>query len=229
MNADPKGKFEACTECGPRELQDIRGDHPTPKAKSRALTPASVVLQGLLDKAPADHFTLAWLLDHLHGRSFGFIVLILALIAMVPGISMVAGVLLMITALEMITGRAAPVFPRGVASRSLPTRHLSRVVGRAIPVMRYLEKAIHPRWNIPLESTKRVVGVAILLLALLLLAPVPLIQVVPATAIGLLSLAYLEEDGVLLALALLAALVVLAIAVAAAWEMVVGAVWIGRF
>ena len=73
------------------------------------------------------------------------------------------------------------------------------------------------------------VGVAILLLALLLLAPVPLIQVVSATAIGLLSLAYLEEDGVLLALALLAALVVLAIAVAAAWEMVVGAVWIGRF
>ena len=122
-----------------------------------------------------------------------------------------------------------PFFPRSVASRSLPTGHPNRVVGRAIPVMRYLEKVIHPRWNTPLEFTKRVVGVAILLLALLLLAPVPLIQVVSATAIGLLSLAYLEEDGVLLALALLAALVVLAIAVAAAWEMVVGAVWIGRF
>ena len=122
-----------------------------------------------------------------------------------------------------------PFFPRSVASRSLPTGHPNRVVGRVIPVMRYLEKVIHPRWNTPLESTKRVVGVAILLLALLLLAPVPLIQVVSATAIGLLSLAYLEEDGVLLALALLAALVVLAIAVAAAWEMVVGAVWIGRF
>ena len=122
-----------------------------------------------------------------------------------------------------------PFFPRSVASRSLPTGHPNRVVGRVIPVMRYLEKVIHPRWNTPLEFTKRVVGVAILLLALLLLAPVPLIQVVSATAIGLLSLAYLEEDGVLLALALLAALVVLAIAVAAAWEMVVGAVWIGRF
>lgn len=111
MNADPKGKFEASTERESREFQDIRGDQPRPKAKSRALTAASVVLQGLLDKAPADHFTLAWLLDHLHARSFGFMVLILALIAMVPGISMVAGVLLMVPALEMIAGRVAPVFP----------------------------------------------------------------------------------------------------------------------
>lgn len=111
MNADPKGRFEASTERESREFQDIRGDQPRPKAKSRALTAASVVLQGLLDKAPADHFTLAWLLDHLHGRSFGFMVLILALIAMVPGISMVAGVLLMVPALEMIAGRVAPVFP----------------------------------------------------------------------------------------------------------------------
>jgi hypothetical protein len=157
-----------------------------PKAESTALTPASVVLEGLLDEAPADHFTLAWLLDRLHERSFGFIVLLLASIAMVPGISMGAGVLLMVPASEMIAGRVAPVFPRRIASRPLPTRHLDRVVRRAIPVMRYLEKAIHPRWHTPLESTKRVVGVAILLLALLLLAPVPLIQVVPATVIGLL-------------------------------------------
>jgi hypothetical protein len=63
---------------------------------------------------------------------------------------------------------------------------------------------------------------------LLLLAPVPMIQVVPALVIVLISLAYLEEDGALLSIALLIAVVLLAITVAAVWKMVAGTVWIGR-
>jgi hypothetical protein len=197
--------------------------------ETRVLAPASVVLQGLLDDAPADQFTLAWLLGHLHRRSFGFIMLLLALVAMLPGISYIAGLLLAVPALEMIAGRVAPVFPRRIAIRPLPTRHLARVVRRAIPVLRYLERAIHPRWHTPLKVTKRVVGVVVLLLTmLLLLAPVPMIQVVPALVIVLISLAYLEEDGALLSIALLIAVVLLAITVAAVWKMVAGTVWIGR-
>ena len=195
----------------------------------RVLAPTSAVLQGLLDDAPTDQFTLAWLLGHLHRRSFGFIMLLLALVAMLPGISYVAGLLLAVPALEMIAGRVAPVFPRRIATRPLPTRHLDRVVRRAIPVLRYLEKAIHPRCHTPLEVTKRVVGVVVLLLTvLLLLAPVPMIQVVPALVIVMISLAYLEEDGVLLSIALLIAVALLAITGVAVWKMVAGAVWIGR-
>ena len=197
--------------------------------ETRVLAPASTVLQGLLDDAPADQFTLAWLLGHLHRRSFGFIMLLLALVAMLPGISYVAGLLLAVPALEMIAGRVAPVFPRRIATRPLPMRHLARAVRRAIPVLRYLEKAIHPRWHTPLEVTKRVVGVVVLMLTvLLLLAPVPMIQVVPALVIVLISLAYLEEDGVLLLIALLIAVALSAITGVAVWKMVAGAVWIGR-
>jgi hypothetical protein len=191
--------------------------------------PASAVLQGLLNDAPADQFSLVWLLGQLHRRSFGFIMLLLALVAMLPGISYVAGLLLAVPALEMIGGRVAPVFPRGIATRPLPTRHLARTVRRAIPVLRYLERAIHPRWHTPLEVTKRVVGVVVLLLTvLLLLAPVPMIQVVPALVIVLISLAYLEEDGVLLSIALLIAVALLAVTGVAVWKMAAGAVGIGR-
>jgi hypothetical protein len=197
--------------------------------ETRVLAPASTVLQGLLDDAPANQFTLAWLLDHLHRRSFGFIMLLFALVAMLPGISYVAGLLLAVPALEMIAGRVAPVFPRRIAIRPLPTRHLASAVRRAIPVLRYLERAIHPRWHTPLELTKRVVGVVVLLLTvLLLLAPVPMIQVVPALVIVLISLAYLEEDGVLLSIALLIAIALLAITGVGVWKMVAGAIWIGR-
>jgi hypothetical protein len=202
---------------------------PTRPGDARAPVLASVVLQGLLDDAPADHFTLGWLLGRLHRRSFGVMMLLLALISMVPGISIVAGLLLAVPALEMIAGRMIPVFPRRIATRPLPTRHLARVVQRAVPVLKYVEKAIRPRWHTLLDATKRLIGVAVLLLTVtIVLTPVPLMQVAPALVIALLSLAYLEEDGVLLSITLLLAIALLAIATAAVWGMVVGAVWINR-
>jgi hypothetical protein len=196
-------------------------------ADPRALVATSVVLQRLLDEVPADHFTLGWLMHNLRKRSFGIVMLLLAVVAIAPGFSIVAGLLLMIPAFQMIAGKPAPVFPHRIATRSLPTRHLAAVVQRSVPVLRYLEKLVHPRWHTPLEATKRLVGaVVVILSATLVFIPIPLSNVVPALVIALISLAYLEEDGVLLLIALLAAVIVLTVATVAVWEMVVGAKWI---
>ena len=193
----------------------------------RLLVAASVVLQRLHDEVPADHFTLGWLMHSLHKRSFGIIMLLLGLVAIAPGLSIVAGLLLMIPAFQMIAGKSAPVFPRRIATRSLPTRHLAAVVQRSVPVLGYLETVIHPRWQTPPEATKRLVGAVVAMLsATLVLIPIPLSNVVPALLIVSISLAYLEEDGILLAAALLAAAIVLTAAAGAVWETVVGAKWI---
>jgi hypothetical protein len=78
--------------------------------------------------------------------------------------------------------------------------------------------------------TKRAVGVMVLLLtAVLLLTPVPLSNIAPAMVIALISLAYVEEDGLLLSAALLAAIILIGIASAAVWGTIVGAVLISRF
>jgi len=200
-----------------------------PSPNGRTFTHTSVVLQRLYDAAPIDHFTLGWVMASLRKRSFGMIMLLLALAAVVPGVSIVAGLLLMIPAFQMIAGRSAPLFPRRIANHQLPTRHLVALVRRAVPLLRYLEKMIHPRWHTPLETTKRLVGMVVIILdALIVLAPIPLINVVPALVIALISLAYLEEDGLLLVIALLAAITVLGVASVAVWETVRGvAIWAG--
>jgi hypothetical protein len=191
--------------------------------------PTSIVLQRLHDEAPADHFTLGWLMGKLSKRSFGIIMLLLALVATVPGISYIAGLLLMIPAFEMIAGREAPSFPRGIAARPFPTRHLAALMQRAVPVLRFIERMIHPRWHTPPEATKRLVGIVVVLLTVtVVFSPIPLSSVVPALMIALISLAYLEEDGLLLLISLSTAVVVLAIALVAVWETVVGAAWISR-
>jgi hypothetical protein len=101
------------------------------------------------------------------------------------------------------------------------------VVQRSLPVLRYLEKVVHPRWHTPLEATKRLVGtIVVVLSATLVFIPIPLSNAVPALVIALISLAHLEEDGILLSIALLAAVIVLAVATAAVWQMVGGEKWI---
>jgi hypothetical protein len=197
-------------------------------AETGAPMAASVLLQRLLAEAPPDHFTLGWLTGGLRKRSFGMILLLLAVVAVAPGVSVVAAVLLMIPAVQMILGRPAPVFPRRIAARPLPTRRLAALVRRAVPVLKYLERIIHPRWAAVLKASKRLDGIVVVLLSATLLAPIPLSNVVPALVIALISLAYLEEDGLLLALALVVGVIVLALAVAAAWETVRGAEWISR-
>ena len=112
-----------------------------------AIIPTSVVLQRLHDEAPKDYFTLGWLMGALSKRSFGLIMLLLAIVATAPGVSIAAGLLLMIPALQMIAGKTAPVFPRCIGDRPLPARHLAALVQRAVPVLRYFEKAIHSKTN----------------------------------------------------------------------------------
>jgi hypothetical protein len=199
----------------------------TPRTDARASIQTSVMLQQLHDEAPTDHFTLSWLMGSLHKRSFGMIMLLLALVAIAPGVSVVAGLLLMIPAFQMIANKPAPVFPRRIAVHPLPTPHLAALVQRVVPMLRYLEKIIYPRWHTPLEATKRLVGAVIVILSTtLVFIPIPLSNVVTALVIALISLAYLEEDGVLLMIALLAAIIVLAVALVAVWETVLGAKWL---
>lgn len=77
--------------------------------EGKAFIPASIVLQRLHDEAPADYFTLGWLMGSLRRRSFGILMLLLALVARAPGVAIIAGLLLMIPAFQMMSSmRPAP-------------------------------------------------------------------------------------------------------------------------
>lgn len=120
----------------------------------------------------------------------------------------------------MILARESPAFPRIIASRRFSTRRLVRLVDRAVPVLRRMETVIHPRWKTPFEATTRVVGLVVLALTSVFFVPIPLSNVVPAVTIMLIALAYLEEDGVLLALSLTSAAAVILVGAFTIWQSV---------
>lgn len=184
---------------------------------AKIYAPTSAVLDELLNEAAGDHVTLEWLLDRLGERSFGIVMLLMGLVALLPGASAVVGVLLAVPAVQMILRRKHPVFPGFIARRRISKVRLARLIARINPALRRLERIILPRWPTPFEATKQVVGGVVLLMGITLLVPVPFSQVIPALIIILLSFAYLEEDGVVLSVALAAALVSLALLAATVW------------
>src|SRR6266481_10085605 len=86
------------------------------------------------------------------------------MLATTPVGSTLAGRILAVMAVQLIVGRTQPVFPHFIMTRRLPTNQLLWVGARAIHVLKYLEKLIHPRWPRTFEVAKRAVGVMVLLL-----------------------------------------------------------------
>lgn len=184
--------------------------------------PTSVVLHQLLDEAPSDYVTPAWLLGALRARSFGLVLLVLGLLALVPAVTTIAAILLLWPALQMIGARPTPTLPQWIARRGLSKNRLARLIARLVPVLRTMELLVRPRWRTPFEVTKRVIGMVILLLGVSMFAPIPFSHVPAALVTMLLAFAFLEEDGLLLALALVAAAMSLAFTTAIVWGTVIG-------
>jgi hypothetical protein len=220
-------EFEALRDrADTSDLALHRVSRPPLQSKPRHI-PSSRVLQQVIHQASAEYVTVGWLMSTLHRHSFGIIMLSLGLLAMTPVGSTVPGLILAVMAVQLILGHAEPAFPHFIMTRHLPTKQLLRLGSRTIHVLKYLEKAVHPRWPMIFEAAKRAVGVMVLLLTVvLLLTPVPLSNVAPAMVISLISLAYIEEDGLLLSVGLLAAIVLIGLGSAAVWGAIVGAVLI---
>jgi hypothetical protein len=101
-------------------------------------------------------------MGRLGDRSIGIVLLLLALLGLLPGVSALAGVLLTVPAVQIILARPGPVFLRRIAARPFETRRLAKVTDRSVPKLRHMERFIRPRWERPFEATKRVVGGAVL-------------------------------------------------------------------
>ena len=165
--------------------------------------PASAVLETLQRESPGDEVTVRWVVDRLDRQSFGVVLLLLGIVAVVPGICTLAGLLIAMLGIELILGRNEPYFPHWIAHRRVGTRHVRPVVTSAIAVLRLIERFIHPRWFAQGKKLSRLLGLVVLLASIrLILVPFPFSNILPALVVALVSLAYLEKDGALLLISL---------------------------
>jgi hypothetical protein len=199
-------------------------------------TPTSVELSRLLERAEGVRFDadpvhgnrvrLVWLLQQLGPRSFGLTFFVMGMLALIPGASTLVGVLLAWPAVQLMLGHGAAELPRLIGRRTVAVARLARVIGLLAPRLARLERLVRPRWPELFSTLRRTIGVAMLLLGLSMISPVPFSHIVPALVIMLLALAYLEEDGLVLLLALAGTTAALAITAATVWGTVETIDWI---
>lgn len=195
-------------------------------AKSPILVPTSVQLSRILDEAQSERVSIGWLMEQLGERSFGLTLFVMAVIAFLPGASTVMGALIAWPSIQMILGHDLAVLPRWIARRHIGVEKLARLIRVLTPRLEWVERLVRPRWATPFQPTKRATGLVMLLLGLTLISPVPFGHVAPAMVIMLLALAYLEEDGVALLVALAAAFCSLSASAAAIWGAIETIDWI---
>ena len=189
--------------------------------------PTSAHLSRLLvEHAPGARVPVGWLIGRLGNRSFGLTLFSMAVLALLPGASTIVGVLIAWPAVQMLLGHDVAALPRVIARREIGVDRLARVVRAVTPRLQWVERLVRPRWVTPFQTTKRLTGLVMLLLGLTLVSPVPFGHIVPALAIMLLALAYLEEDGVALLIGLLAALLSLTVTAATLWGAIEAIDWI---
>ncbi|MDO8343363.1 MAG: exopolysaccharide biosynthesis protein [Cellvibrio sp.] len=162
--------------------------------------------------------------ESLGQRSFGFILLIFALpnslpILGIPGVSTITGMPMLFVAVQMALGHQRVYLPRWIADSSLATADFQKLINKVAPWLRRIEKLMRPRIAIlTLGSAERWLGAFCVLLAVLLVLPIPLGNLLPALGILFIALGLIESDGVCV-------LVGIAIGIAA-WMFLSGLVWV---
>ena len=176
----------------------------------------SDILQALFTGDPDERITFAAIVDALQDRAFGLVILVFALPNMVPGppipgLSAITGLPIVLLAAQFALGRREPWLPGFVTRRSLRRGDFARMVNAALPTLRRIEKLFRPRFS--LLTSRRAdlwVGAALVICAVVLLPPIPVVNMALAWGIGIAALGLIESDG----LAILAGLVIGALCIA---------------
>ena len=169
----------------------------------------SQILDELVAKAPDGPVDLEWLLGNLDKRSFGLLLLLLGLLVIIPGVATIATLALLFPAVEMMLGRRTPSFPSFVSKRQFDFKRFKRFTVMVRPMLQAIERISRPRRDARHDVIDRLVGLVVFLLAFSAGWPLPLVNVIPGMVVVMIAIAYLQEDGLLLTVAMAAALVCL--------------------
>jgi len=153
---------------------------------------------------PDNGVTLAMVLELVGKESFlvlsAFLSLPFLAPVSIPGVSTVFGAIILLIGISLVLDRP-PCLPTRFMTHVLPSDKLRTCLSRGLIWIHRLEKISHRRISIFCQRhlMSRVNGLAVVLSALLLMAPLaflPFSNTLPALAILLLSIGILQHDGV---------------------------------
>jgi len=170
---------------------------PAPGGRHKGV-PLSMVLFDLAHDTRRERVSIGDLLTALGDRAICALMFIFAVpnvLPVPPGVSAILGTPLIFLSGQLMLG-LRPWLPALVTRRSFSREDFATLVRRVVPWLTRAEKLLRPRAAVlarpPMEN---LVGLICLLLACVLVLPIPLGNTLPALAISVLALGVLERDG----------------------------------
>ncbi|MGU3494361.1 exopolysaccharide biosynthesis protein [Xanthobacteraceae bacterium A53D] len=168
----------------------------------------SDILRSIANDTTRERVSLADLLHIMQDRAVGALLFIFAVpnvLPTPPGTSSVLGAPLVFLSAQLMLGMR-PWLPAFIAKRSIARKDFATLIGKAIPWLARAEALLRPRLGLMVHPVaERVVGLMCFILAVILILPIPLGNMLPALAISLMALGLLERDGVWTVLGLITA------------------------
>ncbi len=157
-----------------------------------------------LTEGPPGPVRVREMVDHFGHRAFGAMLFAFSvpnLLPLPPGSSTFLGLPLVLLTPQLALGVKSPWLPRGVAERTIDRRTLKATFEKIVPRLRKVERLCAPRLPFMFGPVgDRLVGLICFLLALVLILPIPLGNMLPAAAIAVFSLGLTQRDGVMVLL-----------------------------
>lgn len=160
----------------------------------------SDILRTLPDNFSTPDITIGELKDTLSGRAYGILLLVLTLPTLIPiptpGLSAVLGAPLVLITFQLLLGMDTPWLPQFIARRNIKRDHLRRVCTRVIPYVEALERLFKPRLDFLVRRpANHFIAFLCVILSLMIMLPIPFSNALPALAIFLFAMGFLQRDG----------------------------------
>jgi hypothetical protein len=160
--------------------------------------PLSAVLRQLAAERGRERVSVRDLFAALGDRALAALLFVFAVpnaIPSPPGLSTVLGIPLLFLSTQLLLGRKAWL-PEFIAKRSMARTDFEVLMGRVLPWLERAERLLRPRLSgLALPPMEYALGFICLMLAVILVLPIPLGNNPPAFAIALIALGILERDG----------------------------------
>jgi hypothetical protein len=183
----------------------------------------SELLKSFSASLPGETANIGMIIHFMGDRSFGALLLVLALPMALPipapGISVAFGIPLILISAQLLLGRRHAWLPARLDTHTITRKELESFVAYAVPKLCILESIARPRVHwMTQDWILRLTGAVCLLLALIITLPIPFGHMVPGAAISLLALGLIEHDGLAMALGLIVSLLALIVVTIASFS-----------
>ncbi|MBM3559528.1 MAG: exopolysaccharide biosynthesis protein [Alphaproteobacteria bacterium] len=159
----------------------------------------SEVLAAIAADTGQERISIGYLADTLRDRAFAALLIVFAapnILPTSPGTSTVLGLPLVFLTLQLMLGRPKTWLPGFITNRTIAAADFRAVVGRMAPRLARVERLLAPQLKAFIRPpAEYLLGAVALLLAIVLVLPIPFGNMLPAVAICLFALAILERDG----------------------------------